>query len=129
VNRGNMLDPDIYAQITLGVTTREEVAKKLGTPTSIGTFDENAWYYIGRETEQYSFLSPNVLKQQAVEIDFDDKGVVTSLTNLDLSQAADASPVDRSTPTYDQKNSFLRELLGDISHPRPDLGKQRGSGT
>jgi outer membrane protein assembly factor BamE (lipoprotein component of BamABCDE complex) len=125
-----MLDPEICSQITPGVTTREEVATKLGTPTSISTFNENAWYYIGRETEQYSFLSPVVLKQQAVEIDFDDKGIVTALTNLDLSQAADASPVDRATPTFGQKNSFLRELLGDMSHPRPDLGKQnRGSGT
>jgi outer membrane protein assembly factor BamE (lipoprotein component of BamABCDE complex) len=128
-NRGNILDPDVFAQIKPGETTREDVATKLGTPTTISTVDENTWYYIGRQTEQYSFLSPDVLKQQAIEVDFDDKGVVKAFTNLDLSQAADATPVDRATPTFGQKNTILRELLGDFSHPLPDLKNQRGSGT
>ncbi|MDR3424827.1 MAG: outer membrane protein assembly factor BamE [Alphaproteobacteria bacterium] len=127
-NRGNILDPESLAQIKPGETTREEVATKLGTPTAISTFDDKVWYYVGRQTEQYSFLDPEVLKQQAVEIDFDDKGVVTSAKKLDLSQAADATPVDRETPTFGQKQTLLRELLGDLSHPRPDLGKQGPSG-
>lgn len=129
-NRGNILDPETFAQIKPGSTTREEVATKLGTPTSVSTFDEKVWYYVGRQTEQYSFFTPDVLKQQAVEVDFNDQGVVTAFKNLDLSQAADASPVDRSTPTYGQENTLVRELLGDLSHPRPDLkNQQRGSGT
>jgi outer membrane protein assembly factor BamE (lipoprotein component of BamABCDE complex) len=129
-NRGSMLDPETLAQITPGTTTREEVAQKLGTPTALSTFDENVWYYVGRQTEQYSFLSPKVIEQKAVEVDFDDKGIVTALTNLDLSEAADASPVDRATPTFGQKNSLLRELIGDMTHPLPDLKNQRrGSGT
>jgi outer membrane protein assembly factor BamE (lipoprotein component of BamABCDE complex) len=128
-NRGCMLDPESLSQIKPGVTTREEVATKLGTPTSISTFDEKIWYYVGRQTEQYSFLMPEVTQQQAIEIDFNDKGIVTALTNLDLSKAADASPVDRATPTYGQQNTLLRELLGDLSHPRPNMKNQHGSGT
>jgi outer membrane protein assembly factor BamE (lipoprotein component of BamABCDE complex) len=127
-SRGNLLDLDMLAEIKPGVTTREQVATKLGTPTAISTFDEKVWYYVGRQTEQYSFLAPEVIKQQAVEIDFDDQGVVKTATNLDLSQAADASPVDRATPTFGQKNTLLRELLGDLSHPRPDLKNQTHSG-
>ena len=120
-NRGNILDPENLAQIKPGVTTREEVAAKLGTPTSISTFDDKTWYYVGRQTEQYSFLSPEVMKQQAVEVDFDDQGVVTAARNLDLSKAADADPVDRATPTYGQQYTIWRELLGDLSHPMPDM--------
>ena len=125
-NRGNILDLDALAQIKPGVTTREEVATKLGTPTAISTFDEKTWYYVGRETEQYSFLAPDVIKQQAVEIDFNDRGIVTASRNMDVSQAADTSPVDRATPTYGQKYTFMRELLGDLSHPMPDLKNQTG---
>ncbi len=128
-NRGNIIDSDTLTQIKPGTTTREEVATKLGTPTSVSTFDEKVWYYVGRQTEQYSFLTPEVLKQQAIEIDFDDKGIVTAAKNLDLSRAADAEPVDRSTPTFGQKNTLLRELLGDLSHPMPSMKNQRGSGT
>ncbi len=127
-SRGNMLDPELCAQIKPGMT-REEVATKLGTPTAISTVDENTWYYVGRETEQYSFLSPKVLQQQGLEVDFNDKGIVTAVSPLDLTQAADATPVDRATPTFGQKDSILKEILGDLKHPRPVMQKQRGSGT
>ncbi len=123
-NRGNILDMDSLAQIKPGISTREEVATKLGTPTEISTFDEKIWYYVGRQTEQYSFFAPDVLKQQAVEIDFDDSGIVKEITNLDLSQAGDISPVDRVTPTYGRSDTFMKELLGDLSHPVPDLSNQ-----
>ncbi len=129
-NRGALLEPELIEQIKAGETTREGVLNKLGSPTTISTFDDKVWYYAGRQTEQYSFFSPDVTKQQVVEIDFDDQGTVTAVKNLDLSKAADASPVDRETPTFGQKNTLLRELIGDIKHPRPDLrGSKRGSGT
>ena len=92
-NRGNILDLETLAQIKPGITTREEVATKLGTPTSVSTFDEKIWYYVGRETVQYSFLTPDVVKQQAVEIDFNDQGIVTAAKNLDLSQAGEVATV------------------------------------
>ena len=123
-SRGNVLDPDSLVRITPGTTTREEVATLLGTPTTVSTFDEKIWYYVGRQTEQYSFLSPDVISQQAVEIDFDDKGIVTTAKKIDQSKSADIEPVNRSTPTYGNDYTFLRELLGDLSHPMPDLKNQ-----
>jgi outer membrane protein assembly factor BamE (lipoprotein component of BamABCDE complex) len=42
--RGNMADPDRIAQVKVGQSTRDEVASVLGTPTSVGTFDQNVWY-------------------------------------------------------------------------------------
>ena len=130
-NRGNILDLDNLAQIKPGETTREEVATKLGTPTTISTFDDKIWYYVGRETKQYSFLDPEIVKQQAIEVDFNDQGVVAAVKNLDLSKTADVSPVERETPTFGQEQTLIRELLGDLSHPRPDLNTQShtGSGT
>jgi len=126
-NRGNILDPDSLAQIVPGTSTREDVATKLGTPTEVSTFDEKIWYYIGRQTEQYSFFAPEVLKQQAVEVDFDDKGIVQQVRKLDLSQSGDIDPVDRVTPSYGRSDTFMKELLGDISHPVPDLSNQTKS--
>lgn len=55
---------------------------------------------------------------------------MTAVKKLDTSQAADASPIDRTTPTYGQENTLIRELIGDFKHARPDLRNQRrGSGT
>jgi outer membrane protein assembly factor BamE (lipoprotein component of BamABCDE complex) len=116
-NRGNILDADRLAEIKSGVSTREDVANKLGTPTEVSTFDDKTWYYVGRQTEQYSFLDPEVVKQQAVEVRFDDRGVVASVERLDLSQAQNIDPVGRATPTYGRNDTLLRQLLGDVAHP------------
>ena len=116
-NRGNILDPDKLAEIKVGTSTREDVATKLGTPTQISTFDDKIWYYVGRQTQQYSFLDPEVLKQKAVEIRFNEDGAVTSVKDLDLAEAQDIHPVDRTTPTYGHDDTFIQQLIGNLSHP------------
>lgn len=118
-NRGNILDPDKLANVKVGTSTREEVASTLGSPTMVSTFDEKTWYYAGRQTEQYSFLDPEVIKQKAVEIKFNDEGIVTAMNDLDLSQAKDIDPVDRRTPTYGNDDTFIKQLIGNLSHPSP----------
>lgn len=125
-NRGNILDNDKLGEIKAGESTREEVATKLGTPTQVSTFDDKTWYYIGRQTEQYSFLDPDVVKQKAVEIRFDDNGVVTSVTDLDLASAQDVDPVDRTTPTYGHDDTFIKQLIGNLSHPGLRQDKKEG---
>jgi outer membrane protein assembly factor BamE (lipoprotein component of BamABCDE complex) len=116
-NRGNILDPERLAEIKVGTSTREEVATKLGTPTEVSTFDDKTWYYVGRQTKQYSFLDPEVVKQQAIEVQFDDKGTVVALDNLDLSNAQDIAMAPGATPTYGRNDTFLKQLLGDVAHP------------
>lgn len=125
-NRGNILDSDKVAEVKPGSSTREDVATRLGTPTQVSTFDDKIWYYIGRQTEQYSFFDPEVVKQKAIEIRFDDQGVVTSVTDLDLAEAQDITPVDRTTPTYGRDNTLIQQLLGNLSHPTPMQAKKEG---
>ncbi len=125
-SRGNILEPEKLAGITPGTSTREEVASRLGTPTYVSTFDDKIWYYIGRQTKQYSFLDPEVTEQKAVEVTFDDEGVVKTVQNLDLSQAEDITPVSRTTPTYGRDDTLIQQLLGNLAHPRPMQQKRQG---
>jgi outer membrane protein assembly factor BamE (lipoprotein component of BamABCDE complex) len=130
-NRGNILEPEKLAEVKAGVSTREQVIASLGTPTEISTFDDKTWYYVGRQTEQYSFLDPDVTKQEAVEVRFDDKGVVTSVNKLDLASAQNIDMDPNVTPTYGRTETLMKQLLGDIAHP--SIAGQRngnpGSGT
>jgi outer membrane protein assembly factor BamE (lipoprotein component of BamABCDE complex) len=125
-NRGNILDADKLVDIKVGSSTREDVATKLGTPTQISTFDDKVWYYVGRQTEQYSFFDPEVIKQKAVEIRFDDKGTVVAVNDLDLGNATDVEPVDRVTPTYGRDDTFIKQLIGNLSHPTTLHNKKEG---
>jgi outer membrane protein assembly factor BamE (lipoprotein component of BamABCDE complex) len=124
-NRGNILDPDKLAEVKVGTSTREEVVASLGSPTMVSTFDDKIWYYAGRQTKQYSFFDPEVMKQKAVEVYFNDEGVVTAVNDLDVSKAQDVSPVDRRTPTYGNDDTFIKQLLGNLSHPTPNMDSRK----
>ena len=115
-NRGNLLDSDKLAMVKTGLSTREDVAATLGTPTQISTFDEKIWYYFGRHTQQYSFFDPEITEQQAVEVRFDDQGTVTSVKKLDPAAAEEIDPVDRRTPTYGHETTFFEQLIGNVGH-------------
>lgn len=126
--RGDILDPDKLAEIKVGTSTREDVANKLGTPTEVSTFDDKIWYYVGRETKQYSFLDPETIKQSGVEIQFNDSGVVTAIDPLNPQLAENIEPASGSTPTYGRNDTFWKQLLGDVGHTMPG-GMQPGQTT
>lgn len=123
-NRGNIVDPEKLAEVKVGESSREEVAKILGSPTQVGTFDENVWYYFGRSTKQYSFLDPEIVNQQAVEVHFTDEGIVKSIDKLDPAQAQDIAPVARRTPTYGHETTILEQLVGNLGRPAGVGGKE-----
>jgi outer membrane protein assembly factor BamE (lipoprotein component of BamABCDE complex) len=115
--RGNMITDEQMAQIVPGTTTREEVAKNLGTPTQVSTFDNTIWYYIGQETEQISFLDPEIVDQKILAIQFTPEGVVSKLSHGDLKYAEAIEPSDDRTPTYGKEVSIMQQLMGNLGRP------------
>jgi outer membrane protein assembly factor BamE (lipoprotein component of BamABCDE complex) len=112
--RGNLPDPDKVAEIKPGATTKEQVVKILGTPSSASTFDDDVWYYISRRTKQIAFFSPTVLDQQVYIVDFDDKGVVKDLGHKTLADGENITPAAGATPAPGRELSFMEQLLGNI---------------
>ena len=118
--RGNLPEPDKLAEIRPGATTRDEVSKILGTPSSTSIFDEKTWYYISRRTKQVAFFDPDVTDQQVYIVNFDDQGVVKAVDHKVLEDGKEVTPVARATPAPGRELSFLEQLIG-------NLGKFNGS--
>lgn len=116
-NRGTLIEDEKLAEVKTGTSTREEVINLIGSPTQIATFDENTWYYFGRTTKQVAFFDPEIVKQESVEIRFNDDGVVTEVRKLDPSATQDINPVDRRTPTYGHQTTFVEQLFGNLGRP------------
>ncbi len=112
--RGNLPGADRIAQIHPGSTTRDQVAKILGTPSSTGVFNDKQWYYISRRTEQVAFFDPEVLDQQVYIVDFDDKGVVRQVDHRDLKDGRDITPAPGATPAPGRELTFLEQVLGNV---------------
>jgi outer membrane protein assembly factor BamE (lipoprotein component of BamABCDE complex) len=112
--RGDLPDRNEIAQIHPGVTTRAQVSKLLGSPSSTGVFDSNSWYYISRETKQISFLDPDVLDQQVYVIKFGPGGVVTDVEHKTLKDAQNVPMAPGATPAPGRELTFVEQLLGNI---------------
>jgi outer membrane protein assembly factor BamE (lipoprotein component of BamABCDE complex) len=120
--RGNLPTQDKMAEIHAGTTTKDEVTKILGTPSSVSIFNnDKSWYYISRRTAQTAFFTPDVLDQQVYIVSFDDQGVVKAVDHKMLEDGKEISPVARATPAPGRELSFLEQVVG-------NLGKFNGGG-
>lgn len=123
--RGNVPDEDRLAQLKPGLT-KENVQQILGTPSSVGTFDDNTWYYISKKTEQWAFKAPKTLDQQVVAVDFDQGGRLRDVRRHGLEEAMAVDPVDRTTPTPGKELGFFEQLFGNIGRfNTPDANPTR----
>ena len=112
--RGKLPDPDRVAEVQPGKTTKEQVVKILGSPSSSSTFDDNTWYYISRKTKQVAFFKPEVLDQQVFVVNFDDKGVVKNRDHKTLADGAAITPAPGATPSPGREMTFLEQLIGNV---------------
>jgi outer membrane protein assembly factor BamE (lipoprotein component of BamABCDE complex) len=120
--RGNLADPEVVSQITPGESTRGTVEDLLGSPTTVATFNDQTWYYIGRKTEKFAFFQPEVLEQQVVAIHFDAGGVVDDVKIYGPDDAREIELVDRATPTAGKELSVLQQIFGNLGRFNTDEG-------
>ena len=126
--RGNLPNPDKMSEIRAGTTTKEEVAKLLGTPSSVSVFNnDKSWYYISRRTAQTAFFEPDVVDQQVYVVNFDDQGVVKAVDHRVLQDGKEITPVARATPAPGRELSFLEQLIGNLGKFNSSGGSAGGS--
>ena len=112
--RGHLPEPDRVAEIHPGSTTRDQVVKLLGTPSSVGVFNDKSWYYISRKVKQIAFFSPDVLDQQVYVVNFNDQGVVTSVDHKGLKDSREIAMAPGATPAPGRELTFIEQVLGNI---------------
>lgn len=112
--RGHEIQPDQLTPLEMGVTTKEQVADHLGTPSSVSTFGNKTWYYMSETTRRRGFLSPEVLRSNITCIQFDDHGRIESIDSLTEKDHQVISHVQRSTPTAGYEFSVIQQIFGNI---------------
>jgi outer membrane protein assembly factor BamE (lipoprotein component of BamABCDE complex) len=113
--RGDLPTKDQIARIHPGKTTKDEVTKILGSPSSVGVFDPNAWYYISKRTSQSAFFLPDTTDQQVYIVDFGKDGVVSAVDHKGLKDAENIVPAPGATPAPGRELTFLEQILGNLN--------------
>ncbi|BBK31453.1 Beta-barrel assembly machine subunit BamE [Stella humosa] len=111
---GNLIASEKLNEIRPGATTKDEVQRILGTPSTLSTFNDRSWYYVSRRTSQVAFFAPSTESQESVAIDFDTSGVVAGVRQFDLRDSKSVELVARQTPSVGKELGFLEQLIGNI---------------
>ncbi|HUG45500.1 MAG TPA: outer membrane protein assembly factor BamE [Sphingomicrobium sp.] len=124
-HRGSVLDEEMAAAVQVGVDNKESVQQTLGRPTFTGTFDDNDWYYVARETRTFAFRTPRVVDQTVLRVRFDQAGNVVSVERTGPDLVARIDPVNDKTPTLGRKRTLFEDIFGNIgSVGTPATGPQ-----
>ena len=112
--RGNIPDDESANKITPGVHSRADIASLLGSPSTMSTFQDSKWYYIGQKTTQFGFFEPEVLERKVLVVSFDEAGNVDSTKIYGLEDGQKIDPVGRVTPTEGREITFLQQMFGNL---------------
>lgn len=106
-------------EIEAGLDTRGSVQRRLGRPSTIGSFDSDTWYYIASRMERYAFYAPRVVDRTVVVVRFDEAGLVSSVNRYGLEDGQVVDLVTRTTPTYGRELSVLQQIFGNVGRMNP----------
>lgn len=111
--RGNMLENHQLEQITPGTSTKSDVLRVIGSPTTQSTFNPDIWYYIGQTTEKRGILDQQVVDERVFSLTFDQDGVLQAVE--EVTGDRENIPYARAkTPTHGNDFTFVQQLLGNL---------------
>ena len=119
---GNITDAEAVESFEPGVTTRDEVAQILGTPSATSPFGEERWFYVGERIRRIAFLDPEILERRILVVHFDSDGVLSKIETLDENDGREIEVVDRKTLSLGRSPTFLQQIFGNIGrfgNPEP----------
>jgi outer membrane protein assembly factor BamE (lipoprotein component of BamABCDE complex) len=101
--------------VKVGKDTRSTVLEKLGSPTTMSTFDKDVWFYMSQWRNQTSFYTPKTTQRDVVAIAFDhDTEQVKSVDTYTLKDGRVIAFNGHETPTRGREMTVLEQLLGSI---------------
>ena len=128
-HRGYVMDKQLTSGIQVGTDNKQSVERTLGRPSFTGTFEQNDWYYVSRDTRAFAFRNPRVTDQTVLHVRFDQAGNVAAVNQTDETLIAAINPNNDRTPTLGRDRSFFEELFNNIGTiSQPGLPGSQGQG-
>ena len=113
------------SKIELSKSNKNDVIELIGKPSIISLFDDNVWFYIQRETVNQSIIKLGklkILKNNVLEIEFNNRGVVATKKFYNLEDMNDLKIVKKTTEKkYNEQGSIgkmLKSIEQKINSPK-----------
>jgi outer membrane protein assembly factor BamE (lipoprotein component of BamABCDE complex) len=105
---------DKPADVKVGVDTKSTVLARLGSPSTVATFEPNIWFYVSQMTNKVAYKNPKVQTREVVAITFGEDEKVASVKTIGLKDGFQIAYSKTETPTRGRELSVLEQLLGNI---------------
>lgn len=128
-HQGYIVDAELVNSVRPGVDNRQSVLATLGHPSFAAQFNQGDWYYIARDSRNYSFNTPKVREQLTLQISFDAAGTVTAIRKSGREQIASIDMMGKTTPTLGRERGFFQDLFGNIGQVGAGGGAPGGGRT
>ena len=112
--RGNAPLESNLEQIKVGQSSKRDVVAAIGSPSTVGTFDDNVWYYMSQTKESWAFYKPEVVENQVLAFHFDENGTLSEIEDFDESALTEVSYRSKETPTTGRTMSIMEQLFGNL---------------
>lgn len=112
--RGNLPLPSKLEQVDVGSSSKREVQRLLGSPSTIGTFDSQTWYYMSQRKEQWAFFEPEIVDHKVLVLYFDDQGTLQQMQQYTKDDLREIALQERVTPTSGHSLGLIEQILGNV---------------
>ena len=102
-----------------GRRPKSSLQAALGSPSALGTFTDNTWYYISITQEDLLFFEPEETHRRIVAVNFGPGEVVQSVRTYGPEDAVEVSFSRNETPARGRELSFLQQIFGNIGRSGP----------
>lgn len=117
--RGYMEAPGMLEAIRVGVDTKSSLQAALGSPSTMGTFSDNTWYYISSLQEDMLFFESEETERKIVAVNFGAGDVVQSVQTYGMEDGVQVSFSRNETPARGRELNFLQQIFGNIGRSGP----------
>lgn len=111
---GDIPEPTRINALKVGRHTKEDVARLLGSPTSITLFEKESWLYIESKEQKRVFFPAKEIERKVVQVTFSGKGMVEKVNQLSLDDGQQITIDDTKTPVSGKDLSVIDELIGNF---------------
>lgn len=102
------------ADIKVGTDTKSTVLARLGSPSTVATFEPNIWFYISQVSDKIGYRNPRIRARDVVAVTFDKDETVKSVNAYTLKNGYEIAYAKSETPTRGRELSVLEQLLGNV---------------
>lgn len=111
---GNIFNEKTVEQLKTGESTRADVERVMGSPSSKSDFGDETWLYINSTLENHAFLPTKTASRNVVAVAFDDTGTVNDIRRYTEQDGKVIEISSDKTPTEGRKLNAIQQLLGNV---------------